>query len=253
MLADCQHTAAYLREARLRPDRALEVLPDCVDTRRFRPGPPRGEVVARLGLPDPSRHVVILTLGRLVAAAAHKGYERLLDAFARAAPRMPELRLVFAGGGALGAALRARAGALGIVDRVTFTGPIREDDLVEVYRACDVFSLVSDRGPRRGEGLPLAPLEAAACGKPVLVGDQDGSREAADHGETGYVLDPFDLDGHAARLVQLARDPALRARLGEAGLARVRERHDYPVFRRTLARHLERLERQGARRRRFAS
>jgi phosphatidylinositol alpha-1,6-mannosyltransferase len=239
VIADCHFTAQYVREARLRsPDAAIEVVWDCVDTARFRPGPPRSEVVARLGLPDPERQVVVLTLGRMVAAAAHKGYDRLLEAFRRAAPRAPALRLVFAGDGELAAALRARAAAAGVADRVVFTGAIHEDDLADVYRACHVFSLVTDRGRGRGEGIPLTPLEAAACGKAILVGNQDGSREAAVDGESGFVLDPFDVGAHAERLVRLANDAALRARLGAAALARVREHHDYAVFRQALARHL---------------
>ena len=239
VMADCHFTASYVREASLRPpSAALEVLWDCVDTARFRPGAPRAEVIARYGMPDPDRHVVVLTLGRMIPDAAHKGYDRLLEAFRRAAARAPALRLVFAGTGELAGALRARARDAGLADRVVFTGAVHEDDLAEVYRACHVFSLVSDRGRGRGEGIPLTPLEAAACAKPILVGDQDGSREAVVDGENGFVLDPFDADAHAERLVRLASDPVLRDRLGAAALARVREHHDYPVFRANLARQL---------------
>jgi phosphatidylinositol alpha-1,6-mannosyltransferase len=239
VISDCHFTAEWVKAAGLRPaDAPIDVVWDCVDETRFRPGAARPEVVARYGLPDPERHVVVLTLGRMIPAAAHKGYERLLEAFRLAAPRAPSLRLVFAGGGELRDALRGRAEAAGLAPRVVFTGPVHEDDLPDVYRACHVFSLVSDRGRGRGEGIPLTPLEAAACAKPILVGDQDGSREAAVDGENGFVLDPFDLAGHAERLVRLARDAELRARLGAAALARVRAFHAYPVFRARLSRAL---------------
>lgn len=94
-----------------------------------------------------------------------------------------------------------------------------------------MFSLVTHAGPGAGEGIPLTPLEAAECGKPILVGDQDGSREAAEDGVSGFVLPPFDLDAQAERIVRLARDPALRARMGEAARARVEREHAYPRFR----------------------
>lgn len=242
VIADCHFTAAYLREARLRPAGSPGVvLWDCVDTERFRPGPPRPEVVRRHGIPDPERHVNVLTLGRIAPEAAHKGYDRLLEAFCRAAASAPALRLVYAGKGALVPELRRLAAARGVADRVIFTGMVHEDDLADVYRAAHVFSLVSDRGHRRGEGIPLTPLEAAACGTPILVGDQDGSQEAAVDGETGYVLDPFDTAAHCDRLLRLASDAALRARMGAAARARILEHHDYRVFRAGMAAVLERL------------
>lgn len=242
VIADCHFTAAYLSEAHLRPaGAATEVLWDCVDTERFRPGTPRPEVLERYGIPDPERHVNVLTLGRIAPEAAHKGYDRLLEAFCRAAPAAPALRLVFAGKGALVPELRRLAAARGVADRVVFTGMVHEDDLADVYRAAHVFSLVSDRGHLRGEGIPLTPLEAAACGKPILVGDQDGSQEAAVEGVTGFVLDPFDPAAHCDRLLRLAADPELRARMGSAARARIREHHDYRVFRAGTARLLERL------------
>ncbi len=240
VIADCRFTAEYVREARLRPPGApTAVLRDCVDTERFRPGAPRPEVVRRYGIPDPERHVNVLTLGRIAPEAAHKGYDRLLEAFGRAAPAAPALRLVYAGKGALVPELRRQAEARGLGDRVVFTGMVHEDDLADVYRSAHVFSLVSDRGHRRGEGIPLTPLEAAACGKPILVGDQDGSQEAAADGVTGYVLDPFDAAAHRDRLLRLATDADQRARMGRAGRARILEHHDYRVFREGMRRLLE--------------
>jgi phosphatidyl-myo-inositol dimannoside synthase len=241
VIADCHFTASYVQAERLRPAQArTEVLWDCVDTRRFQPSAPAPEVVRRYGIPGPDRHLNVLTLGRMVPSAAHKGYDRLLVAFRRAAESVPslQLRLVFAGAGELVEELRRQAAAAGVADRVVFTGMVHEDDLADVYRACHVFSLVSDRGHLRGEGIPLAPLEAAACGKPILVGDQDGSREAAVDGVTGFVLDPFDLARHAERLRLLASDADLRARMGAAARSRVLAHHDYPRFRDGMARVL---------------
>lgn len=242
VIADCHFTARYVREERLRrADAPTQVLWDCVDTQRFRPAAPAPEVVRRYGIPDPERHVTVLTLGRMVPSAAHKGYDRLLAAFRRAAVSAPALRLAYAGKGELVEELRRQAAAAGVADRVVFTGMVHEDHLPDVYRACHVFSLVSDRGHLRGEGIPLAPLEAAACGKPTLVGNQDGSREAAVDAVTGFVLDPFDVAAHAERLRLLAESPGLRARMGTAARSRVLEHHDYRVFRDGMARVLASL------------
>jgi phosphatidylinositol alpha-1,6-mannosyltransferase len=206
------------------------VIWDCVDVHKLTPGAPRPEALRRYGIPDPTTGLNLLTLGRLSQDAAHKGYDRLLAVFARAAATVPELRLIFAGRGNLVAPLRERAAQMGLADRVFFTGAVHEDDMGDVYRSAHVFSLVSDRGRQRGEGLPLTPLEAAACGVPIIVGNQDGSQEAVVGEQNGFVVDPFDLDGHARRLIQLARRPELRARMGRAARERAEGALSYTRF-----------------------
>jgi glycosyltransferase involved in cell wall biosynthesis len=79
----------------------------------------------------------------------------------------------------------------------------------------------------RREGLPRALAQALAAGRPVVAYNCDGAREVCVDGETGFLLSPGDLTGLQARLLELANDPALRARLGERGRALVREQ--FPV------------------------
>lgn len=230
VVSDCHFTASYLLESGLRSV-APTVIWDCVDLARFTPGPPSPAVLERYGLPDPATGVNLLTLGRMQPEAEHKGYGRLYQVFRRVAGQVPELRLIFAGRGTLADELRERARGDGLGDRVFFTGMMHEDDLPDIYRAASLFSLASDRGIGRGEGIPLTPLEAAACGAPILVGDHDGSQEAVVHGVNGFVLDPFDLEEHARRVVELARDPARRAQMGRAARQRVEAEFGYPRFR----------------------
>jgi phosphatidylinositol alpha-1,6-mannosyltransferase len=165
---------------------------------------------------------------------SYKGYDRLIDVFARIPEEVP-IRLIVGGDGEKRAELEARARARGQAGRAIFTGRVHEDDLPAFYRAADAFSLITDFGPGRGEGLPLTPLEAAACGKPILVGNQDGSREAAEDAVSGFVLDPFDLDAIAERLIRLARDPGLCARMGAAARARIEREHSFERFRARVA------------------
>jgi phosphatidylinositol alpha-1,6-mannosyltransferase len=231
VLSDCHFTARYLEQEGFRPARSVAVLWDCVDLNRFSPGPARPETLQRYGVPDPSTGFNLLTLGRMSPEAAHKGYERLYDVFRRIAPVSPSVRLIFAGKGDLATTLRLRAEADGLKDRVFFTGMVHEDDLPCLYRSAHLFSLVSDRGIWRGEGLPLTPLEAASCGVPILVGNQDGSQEAVVEGTNGHILDPFDLDAHADAILALVRSPDLRARMGREARARSEREFAYPIFR----------------------
>src|SRR5262249_52040550 len=88
------------------------------------------------------------------------------------------------------------------------------------------------------EGIPLTPLEAAACGCPILVGTHDGSQEAVVEGQNGYRLDPYDIDTHAERIAALVLDDELRARLGRAAVRRIEAEFTYPGF---LAKHRDLL------------
>lgn len=241
VISDCHFTARYLEREGQRPAGSVAVVWDCVDTERFYPAPSRREVLERYGIPDPNDGGVnLLTLGRMGPDCGHKGYERLLSVFGMLASRLPQLRLIYAGRGALADEIRRRAVQMGFGHRVYFTGAIHEADLPDVYRSAHIFSLVSDRGIGRGEGIPLTPLESAACGVPILVGNHDGSQEAVVEGVNGFVLDPFDLAAHAEAIERLATDEALRARMADAALQRIREEFAYPIFKR---RHEELLAR----------
>jgi phosphatidyl-myo-inositol dimannoside synthase len=231
VIADCHFTGSYLEERGLRPRRSVAVVWDCVDLERFTPGRPDPAVLAKYGIPDPSTGVNLLTLGRMAPQAAHKGYERLLEAFARAAARVPALRLIYAGRGGLVPVLRERAARLGLGERVFFTEAVHERDLADVYRSAHLFSLISDRGVGRGEGIPLTPLEAAACGVLILVGNQDGSQEAVVEGENGHILDPFDIGAQAATIERLALDAGGRARMCQRARERVVREFGFEVFR----------------------
>jgi len=167
---------------------------------------PREETRRALGLaPD---DVVVLTLAALVA---RKGLDLLLAAVAAQDARCV---LLVAGDGPERAALVARAQALGLGPRARFLGA--RDDKAELLAACDVFAL-----PSRAEGLGVAALEAMAAGRAVLATRVGGLGEAVRDDETGLLVPPEDVPALTAALARLVREPALRARLGAAGPARV--------------------------------
>ena len=117
--------------------------------------------------------------------------------------------------------LRALAASLGIAPRVDWHGVVR--DPYAFYHTASIFAL-----PSRVEGTPNALLEAMSCGLPVVVTDSaPGPLELVDDGETGLVVPGGDARALAEALRLLARDEALRRRLGEAARERVRE-YDLP-------------------------
>lgn len=231
VISDSHFTAGYLEQNGFRPKGSVHVVWDTVDVERFCPGRPDAAVLEKYGIPDPNSYLNLMTLGRIAVIADHKGYRRLLEAFMMAAREVDTLRLIFAGSGDLVDLLRKKAKEMGLAERVCFTGSIEDQDLPAVYRCAHLFALISDRGKGRGEGVPVTPLEAAACGIPILVGNQDGSPEAVVEGVDGYVLDSFDIASHARAIVKLATDSDLRTRMGSAASRKVRTEFAYPVFR----------------------
>jgi len=159
---------------------------------------------------DEEDQLVILYAGRLTR---EKGIDLLADAFLRAREHDPRLRLMLAGGGPEEDALCARLG-----DAATFLGWLDGDALAHAYANADLFLFASET-----DTFGQVILEAQASGLPVLAVNAGGPTELIVHGTTGW-LAPARADSLAEALGELARRPALRERLGAAGVDAVRHR-----------------------------
>ena len=156
---------------------------------------------------------VVLAVGRLVG---YKGFDVLVSAM-----KDVDARLVLVGSGPMGDVLRRRTEALGIQDRVFFTGEVKTNYLKACYHACDVFVLPSIA---RNESFGIVQLEAMAAGKPVVsTGIDSGVPYVNKHGHTGTVVPPSDSKALAAAIQHLLDNPSEARALGRNGLARVRE------------------------------
>jgi phosphatidylinositol alpha-1,6-mannosyltransferase len=235
VIADCHFSANYVRDHYGIPQERLCVLWDCVDIARFRPMEVGDDTWRQLKIPRDPQAQYVLTLGRLDRLSRYKGYDRLIDAMAVLQHTRPRLTAVIAGDGNDRARLEARVRELGLTGRIVFTGSVPESLLVPLYNTCDLFVLVSDRGPGRGEGLPLVGLEAAACGKPVIMGNEDGSQEGVLDGITGRIVSPREPDAIVAAIAEILASPGKRVEMGRAGRARIERDMSFEAFRRTLA------------------
>ena len=152
-------------------------------------------------------------VGRLHAI---KGLDRLIEAVAIARREVPELVLDVTGPGErYQRQLEAQARSLGIDDAVLFRGYAPVEEKLAALRRSHVFALLS-----RSEGLPMAALEAMACGVPVVLSEGCHLGEVQD--VAGVVVDGTP-DATARALVELLRDEGRRRALGDAGLRRARE------------------------------
>lgn len=209
VISDCHYTANYLEQERYRKRDSITVIWDCVDLERFYPAESNQKVRKKFQIPDQSGHFIIMSLGRLSKSASHKGYDRLINVFQRLAIKYENTRLVIGGKGDNKETYEEMVRSYNLTDKVIFTGMVEDKELPDLYRCASVFSLVSDRGIGRGEGIPLTPLEAMACGIPVIVGNQDGSQEAVMDNLNGSVIDPFNLEKHVEVLEALLCSPEL--------------------------------------------
>jgi GalNAc-alpha-(1->4)-GalNAc-alpha-(1->3)-diNAcBac-PP-undecaprenol alpha-1,4-N-acetyl-D-galactosaminyltransferase len=166
---------------------------------------------------DPSTAVAqpryLLGIGRL---EAQKGFDLLIDAFARLAASRPGLELRIAGAGSLRAELERRAAQRGVAARVRFLGQVA--DTAALLRGASVFAL-----PSRFEGFPNALLEALACGVPSVAADcPTGPRELIGADERGLLVPRDDVDALTSAVARLLDDAALAAGYAAAGPAAAR-------------------------------
>jgi glycosyltransferase involved in cell wall biosynthesis len=153
---------------------------------------------------------------------AVKGQGFLLEACRRLSERGIAFRCELIGDGPDRRQLERRARALGIEGSVRLLGPLPRERVAARLREADVAVVpsVPTRDGRR-EGIPVALLEAAASGRPVVASRLTGIPEAIEDGVHGILVPPGDVEALADALATLARDPALRRRLGAAGRARM--------------------------------
>jgi phosphatidylinositol alpha-1,6-mannosyltransferase len=175
-------------------------------------------------------------VGRMSAAERYKGHDQLLAAMPSLLARRPAARLVVAGEGDDRQRLAARSAALGLGERVTFTGFISEATLRELYRRSAALVL-----PSRGEGFGLVYLEAMREGRPCVAARDSAAEEIVVHFETGLLVDPDDPEALAGALARLLGEPEWARRLGEAGRRRFERDFSPALFRQRLGSYLDRL------------
>ncbi len=212
VVANSRYTAALVES--IAPRARVSALPLGVDTSAFAPGD-RETARAKLGV---TARYVVSTVARILP---FKGHETAITALAQLEPELrADFTYLIAGRGAHRDALAALAQDLGVTQQVKFAGLVPEPDLVNVYRASDLFCLLTCPGARAVEGFGLALLEAQSCGIPVLGTRTGGIPDAVEDGRTGFLLEPADAAGVEAHLRQLVTVPERYRGIGRAGRER---------------------------------
>ena len=188
------------------------------DLEAFRPDLPFADLTELHGV---AGRPLIVCVSRLVA---RKGQDVLILAMPEIRRRVPDATLLIVGDGPYRDRLEALA-AFAPAGSVAFTGQVSEADLPRYYRAGNVFAMPCRNrlGGLEVEGWGNVFIEAAACGRPVVVGDSGGARESLVPGETGLLVNGSDVGQVAEAVGSLLADPERAEAMGRAGRARVED------------------------------
>lgn len=212
----------------------VQILPNTFSPDRFMIAPRSSRLLLKYGLTPETP--VILTVCRLAGAERYKGYDQMVRALPQILREVPDARYLLVGTGPDRPRIEKLAADVGVQDAVVFAGFIPDEELAEHYNLCDLFAM-----PSKAEGFGIVYLEALACGKPVLAGNKDGSRDALNDGELGLLVDPDDTASIASETIRVLRRQHPHASLfrPEVLRQRVTELFGFEAFRRTLAERLK--------------
>jgi glycosyltransferase involved in cell wall biosynthesis len=157
---------------------------------------------------------VFLYVGSLIP---RKGWQYLLDATKKLVGQgIREFSVLFVGGGDQEEEMRAEIKKHELNDIVHEIGPVAYQKLGPYYQSADVFI-----SPSRADTWGVAILEAMAFGKPVLCSKYAGARQMVDHGENGFIFDPFDTQQLASCMRKFIEDQSLAGRLGAHAIEKI--------------------------------
>lgn len=211
ILADSENTRQDVIELLDIPPGRVEVLYAGVDE-RFRPIGETAEVRTRYRLPER----FILSVGTL---EPRKNYERLIEAFALLKGRVPsasDVKLVIVGQkGWLYEGIFAAVERLNLQGEIIFSGYVADEDLPALYSAAELFVY-----PSLYEGFGLPPLEAMACGTPVVASSAPCLPEVL--GDAALFAPPDEVEAMASAMERALLDEGLRHQLREKGFSRAK-------------------------------
>lgn len=207
------------------PPKALCVQANTFDAEKFIPGNKDPQLMQKLGIKDQDK--IILTVARISKKEKYKGYDLLISVMNEVLREVPEAKYLLVGSGSDIHRVRRLIEKNNLQERVILAGRVSHEDIRRYYNLCDCFVM-----PSHGEGFGVVFLEALACGKMVIAGDRDASREALLDQELGILVNPFDSQEIRKAVIEaLKRDVPDKLLDGAYLRQRVVEAFGYRVFR----------------------
>jgi len=199
----------------------IKTIPNFVDTEKFffvdNKKPRR-----KFGLKESDK--ILLTLSRLVK---RKGHKTVINAISLIINKIPAIKYVIAGSGEekYKQDLKKLVSKLKLDRHVLFLGYIEEDNKNDLYNACDIYIMNSNKTDEEGdsEGFGITFLESNACGKPVIGSNAGGISDAITNRENGLLIEPNNPTKTAQAIYELFNDEKLYNQLSENGITRIKE------------------------------
>jgi glycosyltransferase involved in cell wall biosynthesis len=240
IVAECPQDYRDLTSLYSAEEQRIAVIPCGFDRGEFWP---ITKPFARRALGFNPQEPLLVNIGRL---APRKGLDNLIRGLGRLThEHHMNARLVLVGGNSdlpdpeltpEIARLQAIAEEEGVARQVAFTGRRSREFLKLYYSAADIFCTTPWYEP-----FGITPLEAMACGTPVIGADVGGIRFSVADGVTGFLVPPNDPDALAARAAELLSDPARMREMGRAGVQRVQAQFTWPKVARAISGFYERV------------
>lgn len=198
ILCVSHYTRDRLLEKQLLDPNRVQILPNTFNANRFRIASKPQRLLERYGLQ--SHQPVILTVNRLCSTEPYKSYDKVIEALPRILAVLPDAHYIIVGKGDDRPRLEKLIDQKQLQSKITLTGFVPDEELRDYYNLCDVFAM-----PSKLEGFGIVYLEAMACGKPVLGGNQDGAVDALCQGKLGALVDPDSSEEIAHTLISILK------------------------------------------------
>ena len=194
------------------PDGKVLIAPNAVGGKFLEEPGDSARARRELGLPGPGPYI-----GTVSSLVPYEGIDDLLAAFELLAPRYPELRVLIVGDGSSLPSLKQQARRSGFADRIIFSGRVPREQARLFHLALDVFVVARKDLDVTRSVTPLKPVEALACGRPVVASRLGALQEIVTDGSNGLIAAPENPRDLAATLERLLDSEELRELLGRAG------------------------------------
>jgi glycosyltransferase involved in cell wall biosynthesis len=232
LIGDCNFILQYIKKEFIYDSSKFHLLYDPVDMSIFKPSEKNIKILGKYNIPHDK--FILSTIGRL---ERNKGHKLIIESLTKLDKN---IIYVIVGGGFMRDELEKLVMKLNLKDRVVFTGRVPEEELVDFYNIADVIVLLSIFGDNEGEGLPLGLIEASACAKPIIAGNQDGSLESiSKHKPNGFAINPTSLDELVERINILYGDKTMLKEHGNNGLLYVKKEFSFDNFKINFKKILE--------------
>jgi phosphatidylinositol alpha-1,6-mannosyltransferase len=226
VIANSGYTASLVQQKGAALDR-ITVIPPGVDLEAFRRSVNAEAIKKRFGLEGKQ---IILFVGRLVR---RKGVKEFIEkSLPKIIHQLPDVRFVVVGDNPkqsltqredVLSEIKAVISELKMQDHVHLLGALQDNDVIELYHACEMVIFPALAVPEDVEGFGIVLLEAAAAGKPVVSTRIGGIADAIEHKASGILVAPEDYGSMSQSIIDLLSDQKVRSEIGEYAQKRVKE------------------------------